>query len=307
MPASRRPGRWTGFRSIVCPVDFSDHSRLALKYAEAIALRANSSLTVVFANDPLLVAAAAAALHDRRLARRSGAELKTFVDKTLNAESQRKLNVTTQAAVGTPRDVILKAASRVRADLIVLGTHGLTGADRLVLGSTTHAVLQNTKIPVLAVPRGQHAPSASWPGGKIVAAIELDPDAPKEVDIAAGVADWFGASLVLLHVVSALATPLWFEADLSVLESTRLKQAQSRLDKLAIAARRRVSTETRVIQGKIADEIAAFVSKSDAGLLVTGLADQTGWFGSRRGSISYHVLSHATVPVLAHPPRWRQR
>jgi nucleotide-binding universal stress UspA family protein len=307
MPPSRRSGRWSGFRRILCPVDFSDHSRLALKYAEAVALRANGSLTVVFANDPLLVAAAAAALHDRRLAKRSGVELKTFVERTLSAASQKKLQVTTQAAVGHPRDVVLKAASRARADLIVLGTHGLTGADRLVLGSTTRAVLQQTNVPVLAVPRGQHTPPASWPGAKVVAAIELDPGAPADVDAAARIAEWFGASLMLLHVVSSLAPPMWFEADLSELESTRVQQAQQRLDKLAAAARRRVPADTRVIQGRVADEIASFVSKSDAGLLITGLRDRTGWFGSTRGSISYHVLSHSTAPVLAYPPRWRPR
>ena len=48
----------TGFRSILCPVDFSDHSRLALRYAAAIARRSHGRLSILYVNDPLLIAAA---------------------------------------------------------------------------------------------------------------------------------------------------------------------------------------------------------------------------------------------------------
>ena len=309
MSLAKRPPRWTGFRSIVCAVDFSDHSRLGLQYAEAVALRGRASLHVVYAEDPLLVAAAAAALHDRQIARRSGVELKAFVEKTLTKAPKQQLQVTTRVAVGAPDDVILKAASRARADLIVLGTHGLTGADRLIMGSTTLAVLQRTKVPVLAVPRRLEGPppSASWPGRQIVAPVELDAGAPAEVNTAARIAKWFDASLLLLHVVSTIAPPQWFEGNLEALEQTRTARAQQQIDRLAAAARRRVPTETRVIQGKVADEIAAFGTTAGTQLLIAALRDRAGWFGAKRGAISYHALSHGKTPVLAYPPRWRAR
>src|SRR6476646_4395633 len=84
-PEPRRPParRAAGFRSVLCPIDFSEQSRLALRYAEAVARRGNARLIVSYANDPLLVAAAATALRDRRLAQRSGNELRTFIDATL--------------------------------------------------------------------------------------------------------------------------------------------------------------------------------------------------------------------------------
>src|SRR4029077_9860410 len=46
---------WCGFRSLLCAVDFSEHSRLALQYATALAARRDTALTVLYANDPLLV------------------------------------------------------------------------------------------------------------------------------------------------------------------------------------------------------------------------------------------------------------
>lgn len=310
MPAAKQLRRWAGFHSILCAVDFSDHSRRALLYAEAIARRGFGALHVVYANDPLLIAAAAAALRDRGVARRSRAELQTFVEGVLSVDSQKTLRIKVHAAVGHARDVILKTASRTRAQLIVVGTQGLTGADRVVMGSTTMAVLQRSGVPVLAVPgRNPHAasPEPSWPGPEIVAALELDAASADEADHASHIAEWFGASLRLVHVVDRLAPPLWLEADLTSVEKARTARAQKQIEKLAVAVRKRVNTTTRILHGNAADELAAFADKSDTGLIVTALRERDGWFGARRGSISYHMLTRATVPVLAYPPRWRPR
>jgi nucleotide-binding universal stress UspA family protein len=308
---SLRSRHWTGFRSVLCPVDFSEHSRLALQYAEAVALRGNATLTVTYANDPLLVAAAAAALHDRHIAKRSASELRAFVDATLAASSQKRMRAKSDVSIGDPADEIMRAAARRRSDLIVLGTHGLTGADRLIMGSTTLSVLQRTTVPVLAVPRPDQSPTnavlRSWPGERIVAALDLDADPHREVHIASRIAQWFGSSLLLLHVVGTIAAPAWLRGDLSAHDRIRVAQAQRQIDALAGAARRHVTTDTRVICGGVSDEIAALAATERTGLLITALRDRQGWFGSRRGSVSYQVLSHAVTAILAYPPRWRLR
>jgi nucleotide-binding universal stress UspA family protein len=143
---------WRGFRSILCPVDFSDHSRLALRYAAALAARGRAALTVLHVDDPLLVAAAAVVL-------------------------------------------------RARGD-----------AERAAL-----------------------------------------------------LAEWFGSPLVPVHV------------------------ARGRSGNAA------------------AHDLAAIAKARRASLIVTTLRDRRGWFGARRGSISYHVLTHAVVPVLACPASWQPR
>jgi nucleotide-binding universal stress UspA family protein len=302
---------WTGFQSVLCPVDFSEHSRLALQYAEAVALRGDAILSVVFANDPLLVAAVAAALHDRHMAKRSASELRVLINATLTRSSQKRLRLKSDVSIGDPSDEIMKAATRRRSDLIVLGTHGFTGAERLLMGSTTLSILQRTTTPVLAVPRlGRSSSSAvlpSWPGERIVAALDLDADPSGEVDVAASIAQWFGSSLLLLHVVSEIEAPAWIKGDLSPHDRIRLAHAQQQIDALAGRAGRTVKTDTRVICGRVSDEIAALSATERTELVITALRDRHGWFGSRRGSVSYHVLSHAVTPVLAYPPRWRPR
>ncbi len=311
MALARASKSWDGFRSILCPVDFSEQSRLALRYAQTIAARSGAALTVVYANDPLLIGAAAAALHDLEVATRSLIELDAFVDATLDTASHRSPRVKTKVSTGSPPDEILRAASRGHSDLIVLGSHGLTGSDRLFIGSTTLSILQRTSVPVLAVPRAgdiaDAAPAPSWPGERIVAPLELDATSSVDVEIVARIAGWFGSSLLLFHVISAIAAPAWLKGDLSAHDRIRVAQAEEHLDALAATARRLVRTETRVICGRAADEIAALAAAERATLIVSALRDRRGWFGARRGSISYHVLSHAVAPVLAYPPGWRPR
>src|SRR5262249_39205378 len=109
------------------------------------------------------------------------------------------------------------------------------------------------------------------------------------------------------HVITDIDAPAWVKVDLSAHDRIRVSQAQRRINELALNARRRVPTEARVICGRPADEIAALAAGEGTDLVIIAVGDRRGWFGSKRGAVSYHVLSHAVTPVLAHPPRWRLR
>lgn len=308
--AVRRATAWRGFRSVLCPVDFSEQSRQALRHAEAVARRGHATLTVLYANDPLLVAAAAAALHDRALAARSAAELRAFVDTTVSPASRARLRIRTMVRTGSPAAEILRAART--SDLIVLGTHGLTGADRMLMGSTTAQVLQQARVPVLAVPRGTRLRTLrqqrAWPDGPVLAAIELGAASEHDADLAAVIARWFKSSLVLAHVVPETSMPAWLTSTLAFRQHdrARLARAERGLEALAAMTRRRVRTEVTATCGHLADEIAAHAIAWRAALVVTVLRHQRGGSGSPRGSVSYDLISHASTPVLAWPLRWRR-
>jgi universal stress protein A len=291
------------FRTILCPVDFSDSSRAGLRYAAAIARRFDGLVIVLFVNDPLLVAAAAAAYDERALVTTTIKELHRFVERTIGRTLMPR--TACLVAIGNPVREIQRTARRLDCDLLVMGTRGLAGVGRLFVGSTTDRVLRRATIPVLAVPstgRRPHTkgPSLSWPK-RVLAAIELNDRAPVDARAAAAVARGFGARLLVVTVVPSVQAPFWLTVDLNDAERARLDEARARLRKLANAVRCRPSAESRLLVGDPAEQIAAVSSDASVGLTVMTLRPGEGLLGGRQGSTTYRVLCRATVPVLAVP------
>ena len=134
-------------RSILCPVDLSAPSRAAARTAAMMAKYFDARLTVVFVDDPLLLQAAQR-FDEHELARRTATELTRFVKKAIGDRPGCGYEVVN----GDPATEILKAARRLKADLIVMGTQGRRGPKRLFFGSTAATVVKRTTIPVLVVP-----------------------------------------------------------------------------------------------------------------------------------------------------------
>src|SRR3954467_12821810 len=96
------------FRSILCPVDFSVHSRHALRCATSVAQRFRGRVTVLFVADPLLLAAARAVYgSERALIEQSRSELSRFVKHVVPPRPEL---ITTIVAAGNPDSVILATA-----------------------------------------------------------------------------------------------------------------------------------------------------------------------------------------------------
>ena len=132
------------FQTILCPIDFSDHSRQALAYAALLASRSNGRLVVIFVEDPLLAAAAAVAYDEKTLIDKGRKELRRFVERTIAPYDLPMSSVTLDVAVGRPHEEIEWTAERLGCDVIVMGAHGRTGANKLMLGSTTHRILRRS-------------------------------------------------------------------------------------------------------------------------------------------------------------------
>ena len=135
------------YRSILCPVDLSATSRGALRAARELADSFDAKLSVLFVDDPLL-SRAALRFDEDEIARKTRAELTRFVQRVIGERSKCSYEIVT----GKPAEEILKAARRLDADLIVMGTQGNRGPRRLFFGSTADAVLRRSTLPVLVVP-----------------------------------------------------------------------------------------------------------------------------------------------------------
>jgi universal stress protein A len=286
-----------GFRHILCPVDFSRHSRVALRYASALAERSGGKLSVLTANDPMLASAAAAAMTRDvyQLDTLTMKELRRFVYTVLGPVGAR---ATLHVVVGHPTDQIDRAARQLKVDLIVLGTHGLSGPKKWFFGSTTESLFRRSRVPVLAVPglgRALARKSAATLFKTVLAPLDLQGTGPIEIKQVSDAASRLGGKPLFLHVVRPADVPTW-------LNRQRVEAAERRLRDLLGESTR---MPFRIVIGDPVDQIERTSRRERVGAIVMTLK-RHGLLGPRRGSISYRVVSSGIAPVLALPsPRER--
>jgi len=140
------------FKRIVVAYDGSDHAIKALSTAIELAKAFNSKLDVVEVVDT-------AALLGMGFAPIPSEVIAQIYNKAQNDVEQAKKkaqeagvkDVTSQVLEGDPATSIIEYASRNGADLVVMGSRGLSTFKRLVLGSVSSKVVQESRVPVLVV------------------------------------------------------------------------------------------------------------------------------------------------------------
>ena len=107
----------------------------------------------------------------------------------------------TISVTGIVEKEVLAAASRERADLIVLGTHGDTGIERLLFGSDAEALLRNASCPVLVIgPGARPFGDQVWHPKHVMCPSDLAPDSAPIVANAYILSDGYQATFTLLHI-----------------------------------------------------------------------------------------------------------
>ncbi len=133
------------FKTILCPIDFDENSVAGLEAAVKVAKHNQARLHILHV-DPIPLAGEVGVPMEPYLASRK--------------ETERLARVHVGEAVpyeihlenGVPAESILRLAMSLKAELIVLATHGRKGLSRLVLGSVAERVVREAPCPVLSVP-----------------------------------------------------------------------------------------------------------------------------------------------------------
>ena len=186
------------FDQILVPTDFSETSQRALEYAKAIAKQDKSQLLLVHVGPPLnLITPPEAAWVDVAELESAEEERLEQSGAELRSEGYRARTI---SLTGALYDELLSAVKQNGVDLIVLGTHGRKGYDRLLLGSDAEAILRQAHCPVLLV--GPAAPAlqdSTWHLREVICATTLDPRSAKVAAFAHKLAAQHGADLFLFH------------------------------------------------------------------------------------------------------------
>ena len=193
-------------KKILSPVDFSERSEHAVRYAAALAHRFESELILVHVLEPLSLDYSMVdpdrSLFDNVLEiRRQRAR------EQIDAFAWDVSNAFRILAEGDAADQILAAASRQNADLIVMPTRGRSRIRRFIVGSVTAKVLHDSAIPVwtgVHLDYEQNFPELRLQ--KVLCAVDFGPQTTAVLKSGAHLALAFDASVSLVHVVSVMET-----------------------------------------------------------------------------------------------------
>jgi nucleotide-binding universal stress UspA family protein len=288
---------------VLCPIDFSEFSVSAYRHALSLAEHYQAKLVALHIVElwrhPAADFAASAGLYEeyRQALRESGKkQLQEFVENHTHDELQPELVV----QIGVAADSILSFAQLQKADVIVMGTHGRRGFDRLMLGSVTDRVMRTAPCPVLAASKPPHGSVAAAKErgqvhhlSRILFCADFSENSEEALKYAISATAEYDAELTLLHVL---------EEGLPSLAKTEeaMAAAAERLDKLIPPEGRKALTmKTAVRMGKTYEQIIQLAREAQIDLVIMGVRGRGALDLAVFGSTTYRVMQLGFCPVLA--------
>lgn len=287
---------------ILCPVDFSEFSHRALDHAIAMAKWYGARLTVLH----VVVNRPAVDLPPFELTDVDRGqiltEMQTFVGQQPTDPS---IDFLIREASDVRRE-ILHQIDALKADLLVIGSHGRTGFERLLLGSVTERVIRKAACPVMVVPR--RAPDAERGGpvrfGRILCPVDFSEGSLAALTYALSIAQEADARLTVMHAIEIppelSEDPVSPSFDIDAIHAAARAARLQRLRELVPASARAYCTvETTVCEGAAYDHILKVAVEQHSDLIVMGVQGRGAINLLVFGSNTVRVTRAATCPVLA--------
>jgi nucleotide-binding universal stress UspA family protein len=205
---SEREGRGRPIERILCPIDFSETSRTALRHAIALAKWYEAEIRALHVMDmPPIAGPEAPAVNGISASADARVEVRHRLREFLEPVESAGVRATLSIRAGDTVEQIVDQAAACRADLVVIGTRGLSGIRRLVLGSTAERVLRSAPCPILTVPpHASPTPSChDVPFSRILCPVNFSELSLSAVGLALSLAQEVNGTLTLFHAVNPVA------------------------------------------------------------------------------------------------------
>lgn len=143
----------TTIKKVLVPIDFSDYSKSALRYAVNFAKSFNAEILLIYVVEPIIyppdfsMGQIAMPTINTDWDNRAKEEL----DKLAKNEITNNGNVKTIIKTGKPFAEIIETAKEEDIDLIIISTHGHSGVEYILFGSTAEKVVRKAPCPVLTL------------------------------------------------------------------------------------------------------------------------------------------------------------
>ena len=284
---------------VLCPVDFSEVSAKAYRYAQSIACHYRTKLilqhVVELWQHPEADFAAKPEYFDEfraALISNAKAQLQQLADVSDAVQPECVVEE------GTSADAILCLARTRAVSLIVMGTHGWRGFDHLMLGSVTERVLRNARCPALAVPGKRPDETGKSAGAdyirRILCCVDFSEHSRRALDHATSVASAYCADLTVLHVLDNISESV----DVGKETNACLDKLQKLVPSSALDPAR---VHPKVRLGKPYREILDLAAEQQTDLIVTGVRGRNSLDLAVFGSTTYRVIQFHRGPVLTVP------
>jgi nucleotide-binding universal stress UspA family protein len=285
---------------ILCPTDFSDFSERAFDYGLSLARHYKAELYLLHVVRPVIIGYPEYAIPDS--VNEFYGELREHAEEQLREFAKVHSEGGVQAIVaveeGVATESIVDFARENSVDMIVMGTHGRQGFQRLTLGSVTERVLRKTGCPVLAVRRPAHDFVA--PGSKeepvrlrtILLCSDFSECSDRALRYALSLAAEYKSELSLVHILEHLPAPEQREV-----ENARVIQLLE--GKVPEEAQGCCKIKTIVRAGKPYEEIVKLAEEEQSDLIVVGVRGRNVLDLALFGSTTHRVLQLGPCPVLA--------
>ncbi len=282
---------------IVVPVDYSEKSEGAARYAKAMHGRFGSRLTLVHVLPPPhyefgAMEVGGSILEDlfRNRAEQARKDLDEFLSAELPAEFTDRLLLE-----GDPAAKIVKVAHEKGAGLIVMPTHGYGTFRRFILGSVTAKVLHDADCPVCT---GVHLEAPSVEAvrlQKVAVAVDLGQQTERTLMWAQRFAESAGAELTLVHAMPNLEGRAgdYFDPDWR-----RHMEASINEEVRALTARLGFEAPLLADSGEVAETVCSLAQEWGADVLVIGRGSAAGVFGRLRAN-AYSIIRQSHCPVVS--------
>jgi nucleotide-binding universal stress UspA family protein len=288
------------FEKILCPVDFSEYSARAYDYALSLAQHYEAKLFLQHIVQPLTSLYPYYAFPDSvsEVFWDLESHAKERLSQLMMARPSSGIEVERYVHTGTVPDCILSFAESQGVDLIVMGTHGRHGFDRLTMGSATEKILRKAHCPVLVVRKPAH--DFVRPGDslepvrlkKILFCTDFSEYSNRALAYALSLAMEYNAELTLLHVLEDVPPDDDLQKCVAVITQ--------RLEELAPAdARDWCEVHPAVRIGKPYQQILQIALEMETDLVVMGVRGRSAVDLALFGSTTHRVIQLGTSPVLA--------
>ncbi len=280
---------------LLIPIDFSKTSLKALDHAAYLAKLCDAEINLLHVPESLSVSSGTGFFdppvfhedYEKGIAEQSNKKLNDIADR-LRRKGNKKVNTLT--VIGNPKTEIINISKKIKADLIVMGTHGISGIKEFFIGSNTFSIIKDAKCPVLSVQKNQKNPGFK----NILVPFRDKPHSREKINYAIDIGKIYGATIHVIGIDTEFTKAHKRKIEL---EAEQIKN---------IVEKKGLKCKVKVVSNAyLADTLLKHAVQTGADLIISmSDMDRTNITEYFSGPYAQQIVNHSPIPVLSIRPQF---